>query len=66
MTGVEHIEKNAFRGCKNLKNLVISGGCATIEDGAFEGADNIIVTTQHGSYAEEYAHQKGLTVEFLI
>ncbi len=66
LAGVEHIEKNAFRGCKNLKNVVISGGCATIEEGAFEGADNIIVTTQHGSYAEEYAHQKGLTVEFLI
>ncbi|MFR8479317.1 MAG: Mur ligase family protein [Anaerovoracaceae bacterium] len=65
LKGVEHIEKYAFKDCKNLKSVYISGSCATIEEGVFDGIDDFVIRTPQGSYAAEYGRKSGYRVELL-
>lgn len=52
----------AFGSCGKLCNLYIPASVTSIGDYAFANCDNLTIITPKGSYAEEYANQKGIPV----
>ncbi|MBQ2677766.1 MAG: leucine-rich repeat domain-containing protein [Firmicutes bacterium] len=68
--GVTTIDREAFYGCEKLTGVSIPDSVTGIHDTAFNWYDgqqaytNPIVTlyTEEGSYAEEYAYEKGIPV----
>lgn len=58
---VTEIETNAFYGCKNLASVIIPEGVTKIADDAFANCSSkLVLTVTEGSYAQEWAQQKGL------
>ena len=59
---VTSIGAYAFGSCGKLCNLYITASVTSIGDYAFANCDNLTIITPKGSYAEEYANQKGIPV----
>ena len=59
---VTSIGAYAFGSCGKLCNLYIPASVTSIGDYAFANCDNLTIITPKGSYAEEYANQKGIPV----
>ena len=54
------IGKDSFICCESLKSLTFPDSLTDVADDAFSGSDNLIINTEKGSYAEEYAHRNGI------
>ena len=57
--GAESIEKRAFAGCKNLRDIYIPESTVMIAEDAFEGVSGLTIHGKEGSYAEFYAGKHG-------
>lgn len=58
---ITEIETNAFYGCKNLTSVVIPEGVTKIASDAFANCSSkLVLTVTEGSYAQEWAQQKGI------
>ena len=60
------IERYAFRGCAGLTNVTISATVTTINPTAFNGCEDLVIYCYAGSYAQQYAEEKGIEYELLI
>lgn len=56
------IETKAFANCSNLEKILIPEGVTDISGDAFEGAEQAVIYTPEGSYAEEFAKERNMTV----
>lgn len=54
------IEKGAFEGCTSLRAVYLNCSECKISDGAFSGAENIILAVKNGSDVERYARENGI------
>lgn len=54
------IEKGAFEGCTSLRAVYLNSSGCKISDGAFSGAENIILAVKNNSDAEHYARENGI------
>ena len=54
------IEKGAFEGCTSLRAVYLNSSECKISDGAFSGAENIILAVKNGSNVERYARENGI------
>lgn len=54
------IEKGAFEGCTSLRAVYLNSSGCKISDGAFSGAENIILAIKNDSDAERYARENGI------
>lgn len=59
-SGVARIEERTFIGCSRLSSAVITEGVTYIADNAFDGCTSLVITCPAGSYAEQYASDKGI------
>lgn len=64
---ITSIEKYAFEGCGNLRNIIMKERVASIDESAFYAEDlkNITVYGNKGSYAEEWAKEKGAKFDLI-
>ena len=60
--GVESIGASAFANCASLKIAVIPATVTDMADGVFDGCDHVWIYTPEGSFAEQYALEKGLNL----
>lgn len=60
--GLKSIDERTFSGCVNLVSAVIPDSVTFIADNAFDGCPFLVITCSPGSYAEQYALDKGITV----
>lgn len=59
--GVEKIDRQAFAGCIELKEVSIPTSVTEIGEKVFDKAnDALVLTVQPGSYAESYAKENGI------
>ena len=63
--GVQHIEKNAFRGCEALESVYMPNSVSNIEDNAFVGCEHVEFHCTVGSFAQKYAKKNGIDVHFI-
>lgn len=57
----ERIESKAFALCESLLIIKIPSSVTYIAEDAFEGADQVMIVTSHGTYADNYAVEHKLT-----
>lgn len=62
-SSVTEIEKGAFDGCKSLEILEIPDSVTAIGVNAFRDCANICLKVKNGSYAHNYAVEKGIDYE---
>ena len=62
-SGVDYIDENTFRGCDNLKKVVIPCATVDIDIKAFEAETAVVLVGVKGSYTEKYAKAMGLTFQ---
>ena len=62
---VVRIGKGAFGICENLSEVSIPESVTVIDDNAFSGCDNLTIRGNKGSYAENYAQQKGIPFQVI-
>lgn len=60
--GLRTIETKAFADCSNLEKILIPASVTDISADAFEGAEQAVIYTPKGAFAEAYAEQKNMTV----
>lgn len=58
--GVAAVEHNAFNGCVNLISIEIPSTVNTIGQFVFNGCENILIRAPKGSFAVQYAQEKGI------
>ena len=58
--GVTSIGDSAFERCISLAGITIPGSVTSIGDHAFDYCENLVLTVDMGSYAEEYAQENGI------
>ncbi|MBR2799790.1 MAG: leucine-rich repeat domain-containing protein [Oscillospiraceae bacterium] len=61
---VTRIGSSAFYGCRSLTSIIIPASVTSIGFGAFDDCDKLTIHTPAGSYAEQYAHENGIPVEY--
>lgn len=59
--GVERIEGYAFSGCSSLSTVIISPSVTYIADTAFLGCKKLVINGWEGTYAQQFAMDKGIT-----
>jgi hypothetical protein len=57
--GVTAIGDGAFLFCTSLKSMTIPASVKKISDDAFMGCDNFTIRCKSGSYAHNFARDKG-------
>ncbi len=57
---VQSIDEMAFANCTSLTAITIPENTTYIADSAFDGADNVTIYGQSGSYAQQYATAQGI------
>ena len=57
--GVTRIERRAFAGCPNLKDVDIPASATSIDPTAFADTSGLTIHSTDGSYAEFYANKYG-------
>ncbi len=57
---VTSIGENAFAQCGSLAAMTIPSSVVSIAEDAFLRSENIVLTVKEGSYAEQYAKEKGI------
>lgn len=62
---VEEIGNFAFGGCTNLKSVTIPDSVTNIDEDAFRNCKRFEIICQKGSYAEEFAAEKGILIEYI-
>lgn len=62
---VTRIEEYVFWDCSNLQKVYIPDSVISIAEDAFEEECDIVIQTTEGSYAEQYAEEHGIKVEYL-
>lgn len=55
----------AFADCINLESVIIPDSVTSIAVDAFENCNNLIIRCNKGSYAEEFAAEKGIPIEYI-
>lgn len=64
--GVAEIGDSAFRGCQALKSITIPDSVTQIVSKyTFIGCDNLTIKCSRGSYAEEYAKEHNIPIEYI-
>ena len=58
------IDEYAFSGCANLTRVTIPKTVTEIKEGIFYNSPNVVIVTEKGSAAEEYAKHYSLTCEY--
>lgn len=65
--GVTHIGDQTFLGCERLSSITISKSVTSIGEEAFEQcSEELVISCETGSYAEEYAKANGLSYENVV
>ena len=59
------IAAKAFVGCKNFEVVILPESVTQISEDAFEGCPEVTVFAPGGSYAEQFAKEKGYPFEAL-
>ena len=62
--GVKSIGAWSFFGCNSLTSVTIPDSVMSIEVGAFDGCKNLTIRCNHGSYAEKYARNNNIPIEY--
>lgn len=62
---VRQIQPRTFSGCTSLKMVEIHDAVAKISHNAFEGCENLVIRTTPRSYADEFAHDFKIKVEYI-
>ena len=60
--GASSLGDGCFANCEDLWKVVLSDRVTSISDTAFEGCGPITIVCPEGSYAQQYAQEKGLNV----
>ncbi|MDR1563438.1 MAG: leucine-rich repeat domain-containing protein [Oscillospiraceae bacterium] len=60
---VSEIKSLTFAGCEALEKITIPDSVTAIADNAFEKAANVTIVASSGSYAAQYASEKGIKFE---
>ena len=60
--GASSLGDGCFANCEDLWKVVLSDQVTSISDTAFEGCGAITIVCPEGSYAQQYAQEKGLNV----
>ena len=63
--GVAKIEQRAFSDCSGLRSIEIPESVVAIEEHAFDGCSALTIKAIAGSYAERYAKEHNMYVEYL-
>ena len=61
--GVTKIGANAFGFCTSLESVTIPKSVISIGSNAFDRCPKVVIVCESGSYAEQYAKEKGITVQ---
>ena len=62
---VTSIGDDAFGNCTSLKSITIPESVEEIDSYAFNGCDNLTIKCKKGSYADEYAKDHRINVEYI-
>ena len=62
-SGVQNIEQ-AFKNCTMLNTITIPASVKTIAFHTFSDCQDLTIITEVGSYAEEYAKEQGISVQY--
>lgn len=63
---VTSIGKYAFSYCVSLTNIVIPSSVTAIGKNAFQNTNNVVITCEKDSYAEQYAKENGIEINIVV
>lgn len=64
--GIQSIGADAFSGCTSLKQVNLPASITYIGENAFRECPEVVVMVQQGSFAEAYAQENNLRIEFMV
>lgn len=62
---ITSIDYCTFYGCTNLASITIPNNVTSIDESAFDYCDNLTILCYPGSYAEKYASEKNIPIQYL-
>ncbi len=62
---VTRIYNSAFKNCSNLEKIIIPKSVASIGDSAFTGCENLTIWCYAGSYAEAFAVNHDIPIQYI-
>lgn len=64
-SGVTTIFNAAFKNCKNLKSVIVPQSVSSIGNSAFDGSENLSIWCYAGSFAESFAKNKNIEINYI-